>query len=637
MPGDVDMDACELRAEGDVADERKDCGRTMLHVAVMKNDLETVKLLLASGVDANARTRADSREEKVSCDCTNERFCFHVADEYGNEVKDCRVVEQNALHLAAKHSAVDIVELLLNSVRDVNEGAEDESTALHFATQNSTAADADIRVCELLLKSGANLEARNKEEKTALYLAVKFDKLALANYLVSMGANVNAVTKNRSAPLYSALINYNLELVELLLAHKATTDLRNRHDEDPLFYVLRVGCKGEARLRFVRLLLENGVDVDSRNCHGSTALHVAVQEKDEGLAALLLQSNCPVDSKDFHDFSPLSVAVCMNLESMAKLLLERGANANDLVRTTSILELAIVRRKEAMVRLLLEFRADVNIGCERNKPVAAACLHKNTRIMQLLIDNGADINYKDKKGMTPLMRVIKEPNYPMMRHLLARGAAINDRDRDGNTAFHILFDNSMHTKENIIEYLLDEGADVNIENNSGHTPFRYMMFKCFTKGEVFVFVKHIALLMARHAYVNPKNIKHIKCDNTCHEYLNSCLLELSRMKQVQIHEKCSYFEIITKKHSALLSLFNSDTVLSTFELGVQKNKFFNYSDVLARHFYTKKNRLSFLKQSILTLDNIFRSQLPPEILEYICQYLSNEDMKKYLLTQTQTQ
>ena len=625
-----DMDDL-LKHMGDIdINEKNEDGLTSLHRAVINNDFELVQWLLDQGADANQKTHASEDDVPIKCECPNPKYCHHICDEFGLELKDGKVVGQNALHLAAKYGSEELVERLLHSVVDVNDASDDGSTALHYATQNCSGVGSHVGVTKLLLSYGAEIDAQNQEGKTPLYLAVKLEKTKLVSYLLSRGANVNSATRNLSTPLFSSLINCNSELARLLLKSEASPTARNRHNEQPLFFVLRVVGKGDDRLQLVALLLDGGVDVDARNGHGSTALHLAVQDRDAGLAELLLQRGCSIDAKDCFDTSALATAVCTNLKDLAGLLLSRGANVNDFVQSSSVLEHAIIRRNEAMVRLLLEHGADVNVGSGRNKPVAAACLHKNTRIVQMLIDRGADINYKDKNGRTPLMRAIKEPNYTMMRHLLERGACVNERDYRGNTAFHVLFENNTHTKENIIEYLLDEGADLNIENDSGHTPFRCMMFKCFTKGEVFIFVKHVALLVAQKLYVNPKIMKYLCSDNVWSEYMTSCQQELERMKSVKVTDKCSYFEIVVKKHSLLKLLFQDENVLAVFTAGIRKNKFINYSGILMRNFRRKSERFELLRKGMATLTDVFRCELPPEIVEKICQYLTNKDLKVYV-------
>ncbi|XP_008216264.1 putative ankyrin repeat protein RF_0381 isoform X1 [Nasonia vitripennis] len=594
-----------------------------LHVAVLSNDVDEITSLLNDSADVREKTYAKyPSTSEIECECTNLKFCFHQADEYGNEWKSGDVVAQNALHLAAKHSKLEVVKLLLDAIGDVDERSGDGSTALHYSMQNS-----DIEVARLLLESGAaDVEARNDDGKTPLYLAVKFERVDLVCYLLSRGANVNVFTKNQSTPLYSALINCNEELVQILLDSKASTDVRNKYCEEPLFFVLRVVDKGESRLGFARLLIDNGVNLQNRDRHGSTPLHIAVQNRDEEMATLLIDRGCHIDTKNPFDMSPLTLAVCMNMVSMARLLLKRGANVNEFFIRSSILEYVVMRRNAELVQLLLEFNADVNAGSESNSPVFAASLHRHTNIMHMLIDKGADINCKDKKGRTPLMRSIEIKNYAMMQLLINRGASVNQQDNHGNTVFHVLFESS-HTEEGWTEYLLDVGADFNIENNSGHTPFACMMMASFTRRHVQLFIKYIVLHLARGSSVNPKITCYLIASPTWSKAYNLYTQELERMKKVKIFqkEKYTFFDVLSKKSAFLTPVLKEENNIH-FEMGLIANQFDYYSEMTRKVFYKKVERLKCLNSCISLLNSVFETELPPEIVERVCDFLTNEEM-----------
>lgn len=614
----------------DAQDERR--VYNPLHEAVLSNDVDEIMALLNDGADVKEKTYAKhALSSEIQCECTNLNFCFHQADEYGNESKSGDAVEQNALHLGAKHSNLEVVKLLLGAIEDVDEPSGDGSTALHYAMQNS-----DIKVAQLLLENGAaDIEARNDNGKTPLYLAVKFERVDFVRYLLSRAANVNVITRNQSTPLYSALINCNEELVRILLDSKASTDVKNKYSEEPLFFVLRVIGKGESRLRFVELLLDNG-SVNLENCdrHSSTPLHIAVQNKDEELATLLINRGCRIDTKNRFDMSPLMLAVCMNMVGLATLLLKRGANVNELFKQSSILEDVVMRRNVELVQLLLDFNADVNAGSTSNSPVFAATKHRHTNIMEMLINKGADINRKDKKGRTPLMRSIELKNYAMMVLLINRGASVNQQDNEGNTAFHVLFESS-YTEDGWTEYLLEIGADFNIENNSGHTPFACMMLRSFTKRHVQLFVRHIVLHLAQDLCVNPKITSYLTASPTWSKDYNLYVQELDKMKKIKIFqkEKYTFFDVLSKKSAFLTPILKEENIVH-FQMALISNRFCNYREMIIKIFYRKVERLRCLKDCTSLLNGIFETELPPEIVERVCDFLTNEEMMELLLEAT---
>lgn len=112
-----------------------------------------------------------------------------------------------------------------------------------------------------------------------------------------------------------------------------------------------------------------------------------------------------------------------------------------------------------------------------------------------------DINIKDKQGATPLLAAAANEKIPLeiIKDLYELGADLNARDKDGNTALHRaimrgqgqieavmkqvgipftlvptilreLHASVVKPRESILQFLVDKGADVNIQNNKGETP-----------------------------------------------------------------------------------------------------------------------------------------------------------------------
>ena len=81
-----------------------------------------------------------------------------------------------------------------------------------------------------------------------------------------------------------------------------------------------------------------------------------------------------------------------------------------------------------------------------------------------------DVNHQNNKGYTALMKcVILKPYLieDIIEYLIVCGANVNIKDNNGETAL------MMGVKENIkikmIKILIDNGADVNLKNNNGKT------------------------------------------------------------------------------------------------------------------------------------------------------------------------
>ncbi len=83
------------------------------------------------------------------------------------------------------------------------------------------------------------------------------------------------------------------------------------------------------------------------------------------------------------------------------------------------------------------------------------------------LNKGANINYQDKKnGNTALMYASLKGYEDMVKFLLDKGANVNIQNNVGDTALSFAV---LKGYEDIVKLLLDSGVNVNIQNNDGDT------------------------------------------------------------------------------------------------------------------------------------------------------------------------
>jgi hypothetical protein len=95
---------------------------------------------------------------------------------------------------------------------------------------------------------------------------------------------------------------------------------KDRDGRTPLLWAV-----AEEREAVVRLLLDQGAEVDSRDKDGDTALSWAAKMGNETIVKLLLEQGAEVDSRDSCGQTPLSWTARMGHETVVRLLLEQGA------------------------------------------------------------------------------------------------------------------------------------------------------------------------------------------------------------------------------------------------------------------------------------------------------------------------
>lgn len=138
-------------------------------------------------------------------------------------------------------------------------------------------------------------------------------------------------------------------------------------------------------------------------------------------------------------------AVTSSDERFEKLFELRSGDVNAVNdEGNSLLYVAASKNQLGKIRFLLDKGANPNFKNERGAtPLNAACDKNALAAVQLLIDGGADVNTRTNRGSTPLTCAASGKGCT-----LVSAAALN----------------SVYDFTNVAEILLDNGADVNIQN-----------------------------------------------------------------------------------------------------------------------------------------------------------------------------
>ncbi len=146
-------------------------------------------------------------------------------------------------------------------------------------------------------------------------------------------------------------------------------------------------------------------------------------------------------------------------------MLREGENPADLVGTTWPLDVALQRSRMDMVKLLLAHGAKLH-GSE----IAEAALRGNGGIAlemaEVLFKSGADPNARFNDCPAIQLAIAKRDHAFVQRLLSQPGIQLNGLDPDGNSALIIAAE---HGSVEIMEMLLQAGANLHMKNESGET------------------------------------------------------------------------------------------------------------------------------------------------------------------------
>ena len=250
-----------------------DIGRTALHHAANRSNVEMCKFLLDRGADVAARDeygnmpieRAISSRDPTSLDVVR-LLLTDVTVNAGNDNGE------RPLHLAARKQFVDLVQLLVDHDADTNVVDKDGYTPLHDA--NRFGGD-DPAVSKILLKFEAKVDAANRNGDQPLHLACRNSKIKSARLLLSNGASARASNNDGKTPLHCAAGGSTLrsEFCDILLDRDADIDVADEDGNQPL----HIACTHN-KVEIAKSLISHGADVAAVNGQNVSPFQLALPD-----------------------------------------------------------------------------------------------------------------------------------------------------------------------------------------------------------------------------------------------------------------------------------------------------------------------------------------------------------------------
>lgn len=168
-----------------------------------------------------------------------------------------------------KHYAV--IKAFLNNGADINERIPENNETILFYVN-------DTKLLNQLLEDGIDKEAKNKMGQTALFRFMRFPVVEMGKTLIKKGANIDVIDNEQNTLLHFVL-DENLALI--LLEKGLDVNSKNRLGDTPLHTLLKQDTmfSRESKYKTFELFLQKGADVNSQNNKGQTPLMIAKQHK----------------------------------------------------------------------------------------------------------------------------------------------------------------------------------------------------------------------------------------------------------------------------------------------------------------------------------------------------------------------
>jgi uncharacterized protein len=420
-----------------------------------------------------------------------------------------------ALHWAVHNDNERLVEQLIAAGADVNARNDYGSTPMSEAAVLGNAA-----LIRRLLAAGADPESPNPDGQTALMIVARTSQVEAARVLIEHGADVNRAEqwRGQTALMWAAAQNQP-EMVSLLLEHGADPNARSTVNEwqrqvsgetrrmfrpsgglTPLLLAAREGCAA-----CVPRLVAGGADPNLGDPDNVVPLFVAIDNTNFDTARALLGAGADPNRWDWYGRTALYGAADMvtvpaggwpDLPTtdettpieMIRLLLDAGANPD--------LQLKMF----PPYRSIVDDRGCDNMLTTGTTPLLRLAKTFDAEAMQLLIERGANLELPNSSGIRPLMAAaglgsmecdprgygpgiphyqtpdVQEASIRALAVLIDAGADINartfeDRGQARNRGQTALHGAAFWGWSNVARYLIERGAQIDIQDAAGRTPY----------------------------------------------------------------------------------------------------------------------------------------------------------------------
>ncbi|XP_078113251.1 protein phosphatase 1 regulatory subunit 12A isoform X2 [Sander vitreus] len=261
---------------------------------------------------------------------------------------------QGAVFMAAC-SAGDREEVaaLLRQGADINHANIDGLTALHQAC-----IDENAEMVQFLVESGSDVNRGDNEGWTPLHAAASCGFIQITKYLIEHGAHVGAVNSEGELPLDVATEDAMVRLLKGEIKKQAIDVDNARKEEERVMLqdamaVLAGGgtltphpntkatalhvAAAKGYIEVLKVLLQCGVDVDSRDIDGWTPLHAGAHWGQEEVCSLLADNMCDMGAVNNVGQTPLDVADENLTDTLEELQKKQNALRSEKEKQTPVI------------------------------------------------------------------------------------------------------------------------------------------------------------------------------------------------------------------------------------------------------------------------------------------------------------
>lgn len=466
---------------------------SLVHMAV-KDDPKKIPSLLASGVSINC---LDANQETPLHWAIRERNqgAVEILVAHGASLVLRNRDGYSAVFLAIKHFPA-IYDFLISRGLPFEVKGPNGMTHMHLAAFYS------FPILIKLVQSGQSIESTNESGRTPIFYAIEAENLQALNFLISRGAKLDQENREGETPLIRAATKKAFIVDRLLVAHAPLTSKLGKTTP------LHAAIQSPDAEQNIRILLNAGLTIDSRDFRGQTPLMLAAKERADLIEFLvntcnadleivdsnqnralhhaarsdnadsvgkLIELGATTDVRNHLDATPCALAAHDNCKNALRILKKYASPEDremmDIYAKVPPLHQAIGRGDINKVRQIIEeSRSLLNSHGNANirGPLERTGMHvaamRSPQLIRELFQMGADLDAIDFNGDMPL-HCAAVCNPASTKIFIELKAKLNGQNKERNTPAHYAAMSNVAT----LRLLVEAGADLSLTNTKGQS------------------------------------------------------------------------------------------------------------------------------------------------------------------------
>ncbi|XP_071090384.1 uncharacterized protein [Haliotis cracherodii] len=436
--------------------------------------------------------------------------CVSILSERGARVDIKNSLGNYPVHVAAENNNAPILKTLLKYNADISVKDNENQTPLHYACD-----EGHTESVSMLIEAGADIDARDSHSSTPLHLACRNGHLPVVQFLTENNADINHLDNQHNSGLCIACENGHADIASYLFGKGVSIHIKGHRGNTPLH---RACSQGHATI--VEQLLLNGADPLVENTNGNIPLYHAVLWGHVKVIRVLLDKCLPLFQLHVKGHRFLKVACARGHLDIIQDLLDHGAGAS--LQHCDMRPLVNASLKTNRLECLIKIVKNVlDIADVNGKTILhILCESNNTHLdwIKKVVECGSNVcPPSSKDGKLPQHICSENGREDILHFILDKDGDKLAKDNAGWTVLHYACVNGNFV---LAEWLIKDGFDINIQDNSGNSPLDLAILN--SRYEITCLFDLSYICTQHNAHLNSHSVRHICCENQV-EFLSLCL------------------------------------------------------------------------------------------------------------------